>query len=102
MFANGAGFMVIDKEYNNANHGLEFTERIPFTLDVTETKRPNGIAYDGRQRFDVNVATWRGIAYGYLGAAGTGWNAADKFEQVKVIDTIVKPVNVVNAADIGA
>lgn len=102
MFANGAGLLVIDKEYNNANHGLEFTERIPFTLDVTETKRPNGIAYDGRQRFDVNVATWRGIAYGYLGAAGTGWNAADKFEQVKVIDTIVKPVNVVNAAEIGA
>lgn len=101
-FAKGVGFMVIDKEYNNANHGLEFTERIPFTLDVTESKRPAGINYDGRQRFDINVATWRGIAYGYLGEAGTGWNAADKFEQLKVVDTIVKPVTVVNAADIGA
>jgi hypothetical protein len=101
-FAKGVGFMVIDKEYNNANHGLEFTERIPFTLDVTESKRPAGINYDGRQRFDINVATWRGVAYGYLGDAGTGWNAADKFEQFKVVDTIVKPVTVVNAADIGA
>ena len=100
-FANGVGFMIIDKEYNNANHGLEFTERIPFTLDVTETKRPAGITYDGRQRFDINVATWRGIAYCYLGAAGTGWNASDKFEQLKVVDTIVKPVTVVNASQIG-
>lgn len=101
-FAKGVGFMVIDKEYNNANHGLEFTERIPFTLDVTESKRPAGINYDGRQRFDINVATWRGVAYGYLGEAGSGWNAADKFEQFKVVDTLVKPVTVVNAADIGA
>lgn len=100
-FANGVGFMVIDKEYNSANHGLEFTERIPFTLDVTETKRPAGITYDGRQRFDINVATWRGIAYGYLGAAGSNWNAAAKFEQLKVVDTIVKPVTVVNASEIG-
>lgn len=103
-FKNGVGFMVIDKEYNNANHGLEFTERIPFTLDVTETKKPAGIDYSGRQRFDINVATWRGIAYGYLGEAsttGTDWNAAAKFEQFKVVDTIVKPVTVVNAADIG-
>lgn len=101
-FANGVGFMVIDKEYNNANHGLEFTERIPFTLDVTETKRPAGINYDGRQRFDINVATWRGVAYGYLGEASstsTDWNATAKFEQFKVVDTIVKPVTVVNASD---
>lgn len=98
MFANGLGFLVSDKEYNSSNHGLEFTERIPFTLDVTETKRPKGITYDGRQRFDINVATWRGVAYGYLGPAGEGWNAADKFEQVKVIETIVKPVTVIENA----
>lgn len=93
--ANGVGFFVVDKEYNNSNHGLEFTERIPFTLDVTETKRPKGITYDGRQRFDINTATWRGVAYGYLGTAGATWNTADKFEQIKVIATIVKPVQVV-------
>lgn len=98
-FANGVGFMVIDHEYNNANHGLEFTERIPFTLDVTDLKRPKGVAYDGRQRFDVNVATWRGVAYGYIGAAGSGWNAAAKFEPIKVVETIAKPVTVINAAE---
>ena len=101
-FENGAGFLVVDKEYNSSNHGLEFTERIPFTLDVTETKRPKGITYDGRQRFDINVATWRGVAYGYLGAAGTGWNAASKFKEIKVIGTLAKPVTVVNAADFPA
>lgn len=104
-FANGVGFLVIDHAYNKANHGLEFTERLPFTLDVTELKRPKGIAYDGRQRFDINVATWRGIAYGYLGAASatsTDWNHKDKFTELKVVDTIAKPVTVVNAAEIGA
>lgn len=98
-FENGVGFLVIDKEYNSSNHGLEFTERIPFTLDVNETKRPKGITYDGRQRFDINVATWRGVAYGYLGEAGTGWKEASKFKQIKVIGTLAKPVTVVNAAD---
>ena len=103
MFKNGVGFMVIDPEYNNANHGLEFTERIPFTLDVTDLKRPSGVAYDGRQRFDINVATWRGVAYGYLGSdTSKAWNNADKFENITVVDTIAKPVVVVNADEIGA
>lgn len=103
--ANGVGFFIVDKEYNNANHGLEFTERIPLTMDVIETKRPKGITHDARQRFDVNVATWRGIAYCYIGtpsSTATAWNHADKFEAIDVVATIVKPVNVVNAADIGA
>ena len=91
-FKNGVGFLVIDHEYNRSNHGLEFTERIPFTLDVTDLKRPKGVAYDGRQRFDVNVATWRGIAYGYIGEPGEGWNAANKFETIEVVETIAKPV----------
>ena len=103
-FANGVGFFIIDHEYNNANHGLEFTERIPFTLDVTETKRPKGITYDGRQRFDVNVATWRGIAYGYLGTpsgTSTDWNHTSKFTPITVTETIATPVTVVNASEIG-
>lgn len=95
-FANGVGFMVIDKSYNESNHGLEFTERIPFTLDVTELKRPNGIAYDGRQRFDINVATWRGIAYGFIGTPASGtWSDASKFENITVVSTLVKPVQVI-------
>lgn len=102
--ANGVGFFIIDREYNNANHGLEFTERIPLTMDVIETKRPKGITHDARQRFDINNATWRGIAYCYLGQPGdTGaWNAADKFTPITVISTLVKPVTVVNADEIGA
>ena len=97
---DGKVIFIVDKSYNSANHGLEFTERIPFTLDATELKRPSGIAYDGRQRFDINVATWRGIAAIYLGdvsSSAPSW-AADK-EMFTVIDTtseIATPVKVVN------
>lgn len=92
-FKDGVGFLIIDKAYNESNHGLEFTERIPFTLDVTDLKRPSGVAYDGRQRFDINVATWRGVAYGYLGGATSAdWNASAKFENLTVAATIAKPI----------
>ena len=91
----GIGFFIVDKSYNAENHGLELTERIPLTLDVIPEKRPKGIVYDGRQRFDVNVATWRGIAYCYVGAATTGaWNDKSKFTQVTPV-SVVKPVGVV-------
>lgn len=91
------GFFIVDKAYNAQNHGLELTERLPFTLEVTELKRPWGIAYDGRERFDINVATWRGIAYVYIGTYGTTgtWNAADKFTELALTASIVKPVSVV-------
>lgn len=102
---NGKCIFIVDKAYNSANHGLEFTERIPFTLDATELKRPNGIAYDGRQRFDINSATWRGIACIYLGNPTTtlpSWAAsASMFTQLTVPGTIATPVNVVNADEIG-
>lgn len=91
----GIGFFIVDKSYNAENHGLELTERIPLTLDVIPEKRPKGIVYDGRQRFDVNVATWRGIAYCYVGAASTGaWNDKSKFTQVTPV-SVIKPVGVV-------
>lgn len=105
MTAGGAGFFIVDKAYNAANHGPEFTERIPFTLDAIETKRPKGITYDGRQRFDINTASWRGIAYGLLatpGADATKWDHTDKFTPVTVISTLVKPVTVVNADEFNA
>lgn len=101
----GKCIFIVDKSYNAANHGLEFTERIPFTLDATETKRPNGIAYDGRQRFDINVATWRGIACIYLGdtsSAAPTWAAnKDMFTKIELGEAIATPVRVVNAAEIG-
>lgn len=91
----GIGFFIVDKSYNAENHGLELTERIPLTLDVIPEKRPKGIVYDGRQRFDVNVATWRGIAYCYVGAASANaWNDKSKFTQVTPV-SVVKSVGVV-------
>ena len=60
-------FFIVDKAYNAENHGLELTERIPFTLDVFDHKEaPKGVKYEGRQRFDINVATWRGIVAVFL------------------------------------
>lgn len=98
----GRGFFIVDKEYNASNHGPELTERIPLTLDVTESKRPKGIIYDGRERFDINVASWRGIAYVYLdttSSTATDWNATAKFEKLTLVDTIVKPVSVVGTVN---
>lgn len=95
---NGLGFFIVDKSYNAENHGLEFTERIAFTLDVIDQKRPKGVVYDGRQRFDINVATWRGISYVYLGtpAGSSGkWDAVANFTQITPSETIVKPVSIV-------
>lgn len=96
--AGGLGFFIVDKAYNAENHGPEFTERIALTLDVIEQKRPKGIVYDGRQRFDINVASWRGIAYVYLGTpagATNAWNDVNNFTKIEPNDTIVKPVSIV-------
>ena len=96
--ANGIGFFIVDKAYNEANHGPEFTERIALTLDVIDQKRPKGIIYDGRQRFDINVASWRGIAYVYLGTpsgSSDAWDNMVNFTQIIPSETTVKPVTVV-------
>ena len=89
------GFFIVDKAYMAANHGLELTERVPFTLDVTQEKRPFLIAYDGRQRFDVNCASWRGICYVSLNPTVYLGTTALSPTQVTLIDTINKPVTVV-------
>lgn len=106
----GVGFFIVNKAYNSENNGPEFTQRVPLTLNVDEKKNPYGISYDGRERCDINVASWRGIAYVYIGATAptfnstpsvnnagsvstvTGWNA---MTAIKPIATIVKPVSVV-------
>lgn len=103
----GVGFFIVDKAYNDANHGPEFTERVALTMNVDERKNPYGIAYDARQRFDINAASWRGIVYVYIGDAGadnanilkflpTGATMANNFTLVKPIATLVKPVVVMN------
>lgn len=101
---NGKGFFIVDKSYNAANHGLELTERIPMTLNVKQTDEPMGIKYLGRQRFDINVATWRGIAYVYVGtpagAGVDGWDALANFTKVTPsVEMAVKPVAVVSNAN---
>ena len=95
------GFFIVDKSYNEANHGPELTERVALTLDVNNnTSAPKGIKYEGRQRFDINVASWRGISYVYLGTPVTddanAWNHKDKFTALNLVKTAVTPVNVVN------
>lgn len=108
----GKGFFIVNKSYNAENHGLEITERIPFTLDANWEKRPAGIIYDGRERFDVNVATWRGIAYVRIVAdtlAGTEDALTTLLNTVTgdtcpytiltALDTIVKDVSVVGTVE---
>lgn len=97
------GFFIVDKEYQTNNHGLELTERIPLTLQVFENKSaPQGIKYEGRERFDINVASWRGITYVYIGTpsnTATDWNHTNKFTELTVSETIVKPVSVVGTVN---
>jgi hypothetical protein len=100
MCKDGNGFFIVDKSYNEDNHGLEFTERVPFTLNAFEKREaPMGIKYEGRQRFDINCATWRGIAYVRLGTptgSTGGWNNVNNYTKITPIATIAKPVSVVS------
>lgn len=101
-FGDGFGFFIVDKGYNAENHGPEFTERVAFTLDVHNLTRPSGIAHDGRQRFDINCASWRGITYCHIGAFGTTgkpWDTAANFTNIVVAETLVKPVSVVGTVN---
>lgn len=94
----GQGFFIVDPAYNAENQGPEVTERIAFTLHVKEaTEAPFGIKYQGRQRWDINCASWRGITYVYLGnivSDNPGWCTPANFTAVVPTATIVKPVSV--------
>ena len=75
------------------------TERVPLTMNVERKKNPYGISYDGRQRFNVNVASWRGIAYVYIGTpagAAGAWDNVGNFTKITPVDTVVKDVNITN------
>lgn len=86
--ANGSGIFIVDKEYNAENQGLEFTERVALTINVEENKNPYGISYDARQRFDINVASWRGIAHIKFGT--------DSSATTITPTTTAKNINIVN------
>ena len=115
-YANGkgVGFFITDPAYNAENQGPEFTERVALTLNVEERKNPYGIAYDARQRFDINVASWRGIVYVYIGSTapdfiavpvlGTDGNVTTAtgfaaLQEIEPIATIVKPVTIVGTVE---
>lgn len=105
--SEGVGFFIVDPSYNAENQGLEFTERVALTLNIDERKNPYGIAYDARQRFDINVASWRGLAYVYIGSAEptfisgpaldtdgssptvTGWTATTALTPISTIVPVV-------------
>lgn len=97
-------FFIVDKGYNAENHGLEFTERVPLTLDAFEHREsPKGIKYEGRQRFDINVASWRGVAAVFLTKGGvyvgaTQVNSRNSVNQVKEIEVAgtATPVKVIS------
>lgn len=106
----GIGFFIVDPAYNAENQGPEFTERVALTLNIDERKNPYGIAYDARQRFDINVASWRGIAYVYIGTVAPAFISVPKLVSdgststvtgfsalmaITPIATAVKPVSVV-------
>lgn len=95
----GVGFFIVDRAYNSENQGPEFTERVALTLNVDETKNPYGISYDARQRFDINVASWRGIVYVYIGSDAPAFTLAgfDSLQKIEPIATLVKPVSIVGS-----
>lgn len=103
----GVGFFIVDKAYNAENQGPEFTQRVAFTLNVAETKNPYGISYDARERFDINVCSWRGVAFVYIGSdatpdfSATSVIAAD-FEILTPIASIVTPTSIVNTVSTNA
>lgn len=99
---DGAGFFIVDRGYNAANHGLEFTERVPMTMSVYETKDPDGVTHSARQRMDTNCATWRGIAYvrvkNTVASNPKAYEDKANFETIKPL-AVAKPVSVVGTVN---
>ena len=97
------GFFIVDKSYNAENKGPELTERVPFTLNVKAAdEAPYGIKYQGRQRWDINVSSWRGIVYVYLGdivADDPDWCDKDNFTEIVPTSTIVRPVSITGTVE---
>lgn len=91
-FATGAdgiahGFLILDPEYNKANHGPMMVERVGFSMKAVKTDEPEGIKYLAKQAFDFFCPTWRGIAYVYIGKpanSGDGsWDDIQTFTEIK-------------------
>lgn len=93
------GLLILDPEYNKANHGPMMVERVGFSMTAKETDEPEGIKYIAKQAFDFFCPSWRGIAYVYIGRPegdGNGeWNDIRTFTEIKPV-TFASAVQVVN------
>ena len=107
-FAVGAdniahGILMLDNEYNKANHGPMMVERLGFSMKAVKTDEPEGIKYLGKQAFDFFCPSWRGIAYIYIGNPADIYNADNTqkwanpatFTEIKPV-AFAQPVQVVN------
>lgn len=82
------GLLILDPQYNTANHGPMMVERVGFSLKGVKTDEPEGIKYLGKQAFDFFCPSWRGITYVYIGEpnGATGeWNDKSTFTEIKPI-----------------
>lgn len=79
------GLLILDDEYNRANHGPMMVERVGFSMKAVKTDEPEGIKYLAKQAFDFFCPTWRGIAYLYIG------NPADKYAEDNNLHAWAKP-----------
>lgn len=99
------GLMILDDEYNKANHGPMMVERVGFSMKAVKTDEPEGIKYLAKQAFDFFCPSWRGIAYLYIGkpAGSSGkWDDITTFTKitpavypaaVQVVNPTTAPVN---------
>lgn len=83
----GAGLLMLDPEYNNANKGPMMVERVGFSMRAVKTDEPEGVKYLAKQAFDFFCPSWRGIAYVRIGAPkgtkGDGtWDDPNTYSEV--------------------
>jgi hypothetical protein len=89
------GILILDSAWNKANKGIESTQRKALEVDVFEDPYTKDIRYQYRERFDINVAHWQGVAYLNLQEGGSDpWNNASNLTLIKPVSTIVKPVSI--------
>lgn len=101
------GMLILDDEYNRANHGPMMVERVGFSMKAVKTDEPEGIKYLAKQAFDFFCPSWRGIAYVYIGnpadvygdggVAANAWANPATFTEITPV-VFAKAVQVVNTA----
>lgn len=91
------GLLLLDPEYNKANHGPMMVERVGFSMKAVKTDEPEGIKYLAKQAFDFFCPSWRGIAYVYIGTPNgeSGkWNDVSTFTKITPV-AFSTPVSIV-------